>query len=293
MIDISLLELPIDHKNKLLHKSMCDQVYDLIHIFYELLSSKEKAIIKVFNNSDIYNNFATILLNNINRQTFTPWLSMLKYLCDPNDDTIITILNDLDIAFECSVISIAGISLRHPSKGNSFIPQRNLNDLNDARDEGLRVFLYLSCLKTNHVYHTFPHQQCSGLQLLLSLLDSNDDITALLSTRSLLVLLVSLTGINEEFEKQSITILETCISIFSNLIIKFQQKVVALLDIKQRYDDEMNALNDSENDFCTELSIASDGRSEDDLDEPLSYYVENYPNVATLYNKRLPHIIIF
>jgi len=86
-----------------------------------------------------------------------------------------------------------------------------LNDLNDARDEGLRVFLYLSCLKTNHVYHTFPHQECSGLQLLLSLLDSNDDITALLSTRSLLVLLVSLTSINEEFEKQSIRIFETCI----------------------------------------------------------------------------------
>jgi len=51
----------------------------------------------------------------------------------------------------------------------------------------------------------------------------------------------------------------------------------------------MNALNDSENEFGTELSIASDGRSEDDLDEPLSYYVENYPNVATSYNKRLSY----
>ena len=45
-------------------------------------------------------------------------------------------------------------------------------------------------------------------------------------------------------------------------------------------------LNEIEDEFKSELTIASDGRSEDDLDEPLSYYVENYPNVANLHNKR-------
>jgi len=285
MIELSILDIPKDHKDKLLHKSMCDQVYDLIHIYYELLSSKEHEIKKLYHDSNIYNNFASILLNNMKRQTQTPWLSMLKFLCDSND-IILPILNDIDIAFENSVISIAGISLRHPSKGNSFIPKRNLEQLNDARDEGIRVFLYMSCIKNTHIYHTYPNHDCSGLQLIISLLDHKDDIAALLSTRSLLVLLVSLTVINDDFQKHAIGILETCISILCNLNIKFQENVVGLLDVKQEYDNEISALNDIENEFKTELCILSDGRSEDDLGEPLSYYLENSSALTILYKKR-------
>ena len=291
MVELSLLDIPIDHKNKLLHKLMCDQVYDLINIFYELLSSKEHEIKKAYHDSNIYNNFAMILLNNIKRQTFTPWLSMLMYLCDSND-IILPILKDIDEAFEKSVISIGGLSLRHPTKGNSFIPKRNLKQLNDARDEGIRVFIYMSCIKNTHIYHNYPNHDCSGLQLILSLLDNKDDITALLSTRSLLVLLVSLTTINDDFQKNSISILETCISILCNLNIKIQQNVVALLDVKQEYDNETTTLNDIENEFKTELCILSDGRGEDDLDEPLSYYLENSSALTILYNKRYTILLL-